>query len=244
MKSEKLLDAVGRIDDELVQGALGAARRPQRPGWAKWAAAAACLCLLAAAAAAPALLRSQQDGGRVVSASGFLTLTAHAASPEDGAAGNPGTAGDVVMLEGMEIPVDSWSPAMSSRPGIPFSLSAPEYPDAVFEVSADGGELILWEGGHVTPLETPFTAVNGGTIYWSDLSPAGNGDRAYIDIVTLVGENIVGYAVVEIYVSDYVYYAKLLKSVSFPQVDGSYQAISGEYVRAEMERARGEGSGG
>ena len=49
-----------------------------------------------------------------------------------------------------------------------------------FEVSADGSELILWEGGHVTPLETPFTAVNGGTIYWSDLSPAGNGDRAYI----------------------------------------------------------------
>ena len=71
-------------------------------------------------------------------------------------------------------------------------------------------------------------------------------DEVYIDIVLREGENIVGYAVVKIYRNDldtdpeqaYTYYAKLLKSVSFPKVNGTYQRITAEYVEAEMDHIR------
>lgn len=47
MKTEKLLDAMGSIDDTLVAGAE--AQPPKkRHSWLKWAAAAACFCLIAA----------------------------------------------------------------------------------------------------------------------------------------------------------------------------------------------------
>ena len=62
------------------------------------------------------------------------------------------------------------------------------------------------------------------------------GTTAYINIIIRDGKNIVGYAVVNIYTNDLEnapaqsYYAKLLKSVSFPKVDGKYQKITSEYV--------------
>lgn len=142
---------------------------------------------------------------------------------------------------------------MSSRPGIPFHLSAPEYPDTIFEVSVDGGELLLWEGNKITHVESPFRAENGATIYWTSLSRTDRGsfetyreNQAYINIVIREGENLVGFAVAEIYTDDsengaeraYTYYAKLLKSVSFPKVNGSFQSITAEYVEAEMRQIR------
>ena len=144
---------------------------------------------------------------------------------------------------------------MSSRPGIPLNLSAPGYQNTTFEVSVDGGELLLWEDNTIKHLPTPFYVENGTTIYWSSLSQSTSGSvetmelsPAYIDIVILEDTTIVGYAVVKIELDHldsttkdpYTYYATLVKSVSFPKVNGSYQIITYEYVRMEMEQLESE----
>lgn len=47
MKSEKLLNAVGNICDELIaDAAITARKKTQHPPWVKWSAVAACLCLI------------------------------------------------------------------------------------------------------------------------------------------------------------------------------------------------------
>lgn len=56
-KEEKLLHAIGGIDDELIRDAMVKPRRtPARRGWIKWTAAAACLCLLLASPAGASML--------------------------------------------------------------------------------------------------------------------------------------------------------------------------------------------
>ena len=48
MKNEKMLHAIGQIDDELIYGAVNdvKAGQPKKHGWHKWMAMAACLCLV------------------------------------------------------------------------------------------------------------------------------------------------------------------------------------------------------
>lgn len=48
MKNEKMLHAIGQIDDELIYGAVNDVKAGQmkKHGWRKWAAMAACLCLV------------------------------------------------------------------------------------------------------------------------------------------------------------------------------------------------------
>ena len=50
MKNEKMLHAIGQIDDELIYGAVNdvMAGQTKKNGWRKWAAMAACLCLVMA----------------------------------------------------------------------------------------------------------------------------------------------------------------------------------------------------
>ena len=157
----------------------------------------------------------------------------------------------MIMQEGIEVPITyNWNPAMSSRPGIPLNLSAPGYQNTTFEVSVDGGELLLWEDNTIKHLPTPFYVENGTTIYWSSLSQTASGSveimedsQAYMDIIIREDTSIVGYAVVKIELDSATecpctYYATLVKSVSFPKVNGSYQNITYEYVRREMEQLK------
>ncbi len=48
MKNEKMLHAIGQIDDELIYGAVNdvKAKQTKKHSWRKWAAMAACLCLV------------------------------------------------------------------------------------------------------------------------------------------------------------------------------------------------------
>lgn len=48
MKNEKLLGAIGKIDDNLIHGAVNDAPKKKKPIWIKWGAMAACLCLIVA----------------------------------------------------------------------------------------------------------------------------------------------------------------------------------------------------
>lgn len=51
MKNEKLLNAIGKIDDDLISGAIDDPKAKKKNTWVKWGAAAACLCLIIAGAA-------------------------------------------------------------------------------------------------------------------------------------------------------------------------------------------------
>lgn len=52
MKNEKMLHAIGQIDDELIHGAVNDVKAGQKKkhSWCRWAAMAACLCLVVAGA--------------------------------------------------------------------------------------------------------------------------------------------------------------------------------------------------
>lgn len=239
MREETFFEVLGDIREEHVQEAR-AERGARRSGWMRWGAVAACLCvLLAVSLLAP-------PAPHVVTASGSLTITAHAA-PLDGG---------LTVQEGVGFPLDEdWSPFMSSLPGLPLRLTDAGHPDATFEVSAEGGTLLLWSGDEITYPGSPYIAGNGSTVYWASRSQSresGPGTRpagdAYIDIVIREEANIIGYAVIQIYTEDagdglQNYYAKLLESVSFPLVDGKYQRITSGYVASELERIKGRAAG-
>ena len=243
MNTKKFSEAMGEIDDKYVEEAIRYRATKKAKGlsskWIKRGAIAACLCV---ALVAGVLFKTSAPD--VVIAPGFLTVTAYAASSGE----------EITMQEGIELPTDyKWSLAMSSRPGLPLKLSATEYDDLSFEVSVDGGTLLLWEGNKITYLGSSFNTGNDTTVYWTNLSQTGENDferymgtTAYINIVIHEEENIIGYAVVEISTNDLenepaqTYSIKLLKSISFPKVNGEYQKITAEYVAAEMEQIKSE----
>ena len=47
MNKDKVVDSLGRIDDDMIQHVEGLRRKKKRPVWMKWGAIAACLCLVA-----------------------------------------------------------------------------------------------------------------------------------------------------------------------------------------------------
>lgn len=55
MNKDSLIDSLGRIDNDMVQGVDALRRKKKYPVWTRWCAMAACFCLLIAAAAAQGL---------------------------------------------------------------------------------------------------------------------------------------------------------------------------------------------
>ena len=56
MSKDRVVDSLGRIDDDMIQGVEVLRQKKKRPAWTKWGAMAACFCLLVAAmVAAPNL---------------------------------------------------------------------------------------------------------------------------------------------------------------------------------------------
>ena len=47
MSKDRLVDSLGRIDDQMIQSVESLRRKKKRPAWTKWGAMAACLCLVA-----------------------------------------------------------------------------------------------------------------------------------------------------------------------------------------------------
>ena len=259
MKKEDFCEVFGDINENYIQEAR-VNRKVRKPLWLKRGVLAACLCLIVVTSFIVPRLSNYTDHDKVpssniVTAPGFLTLTASAASLDDDTTIEFPSEETIIMQVGIEVPITyNWNPAMSSRPGIPLNLSAPGYQNTTFEVSVDGGELLLWEEDNtITHMSTPLYVENGTTIYWSSLSQSISGSvetmegsRAYIDIIIRENTTIVGYAVVKIELDNldsttknpYTYYATLVRSVSFPKVNGSYQNITYEYVRTEMEQLK------
>ena len=50
MSKDRVVDSLGRIDDDMIQSVEALRRKKKRPEWKKWGAMAACLCLIVASA--------------------------------------------------------------------------------------------------------------------------------------------------------------------------------------------------
>ena len=206
----------------------------------KYGAIAACLCLTMLA-----MLLCKILSNDVLSAPGFLTVTAYAASSDK----------QMVMQEGQQLPVDYfWSPSMDGRPGFALKLFDSQNHSATFEVSVDGGSLLLWDAsGMIEILESPADIENDGTtVYWSNFGKTAEenfiGDKAFITVLTRENDHVLGYAVIEIYTDGENggewYYSELIKSVSFPKNDdGSYQNISDKYIASQVEQIKADARG-
>ena len=48
MSKDRVVDSLGRIDDDMIQGVEALRRKKKRPAWTKWGAMVACLCLIVA----------------------------------------------------------------------------------------------------------------------------------------------------------------------------------------------------
>ena len=46
MSKDRVVDSLGRIDDDMIQGVEALRQKKKRPAWVKWGAMAACLCLV------------------------------------------------------------------------------------------------------------------------------------------------------------------------------------------------------
>ena len=51
MSKDNVVDSLGRIDDDMIQGVEVLRQKKKRPAWTRWGAMAACLCLIAASIA-------------------------------------------------------------------------------------------------------------------------------------------------------------------------------------------------
>lgn len=64
-------------------------------------------------------------------------------------------------------------------------------------------------------------------------------DQVFVDIILRADEHIIGYAVIEIMDIDgrggFVYHTSMLKSVSFPKIEGEYQTVAEEYVKKQFQ---------
>lgn len=101
---------------------------------------------------------------------------------------------------------------------------------------------VRYFGGH-------STISNNKTIYWRDMGHVfDDADRemhyveleleqVFVDVIVRADDYIVGYAVIEIRnVEEFTYSTRMIKSASFPKVDGNYQKVSEGFVKEQMER--------
>lgn len=248
MTTNKLLEAMGMINDEAIRDAKAYNKPHIKTVSRKWfrvGAIAACLCI---AVLINILVNNSTKG--IVSSPGLLTVTAYALSPS--------VVEEIQMKEGIELPVEyGWSLAVNSRPGLPIKLSMREYPDITFDISISNGRFLLWgpKTKGMNYFGSSFSVGNDTTLYWnnSQTNQSGKGggesymgSQAYADIVMRDGKNIVGYAVIKIFTDDLDnapaqhYQAIILKSVSFPKVNGHYQNITNKYVASQIQRVKAE----
>lgn len=136
-----------------------------------------------------------------------------------------------------------WTMATNVVPGLPLELS---YPDEYvnFTVRTSEGVLRNIINGESQFVGKEVELPNNSTLYWNNLSDNKEAKillniTSYIDIIIYANEHIIGYAVIKIFpvtefTKGHVYSVKLLKSASFPQVDGEYQNITIDYIESEM----------
>lgn len=209
-------------------------KKPKR--WIKWIAVAACICLIISTI----FVHFIQNNDKV-SSPGFFTVTAIAAE----------TGEETIMKEGITLSEQyKWNLAISSMPGLPLKLCLEDAPDANFEIKVEGGSILVNNDSDAWNFERDKTNClvnNNSVVYWQNIDIEKkdynifDGEQAYINIIVKEKENIIGYAVVEVYLVDEAslsYSYKMLKSVSFPKINGKFQAISHEFITKEIAKTK------
>ena len=117
--------------------------------------------------------------------------------------------------------------------GVPNNAIKLKHSDAsaIFECTVDKGSLSFSE-------EVQNKTVNpGDTLHWRAI---GLTEQTFFTAILKVGDNIIGYAIVEIYQtnSPVEHDARVLKSVLFPKVDGEFQGITKQQVETIIEQIK------
>lgn len=89
--------------------------------------------------------------------------------------------------------------------------------------------------------DTSLTVANGSTVFWAYRYYDENGmqiaqnDRIWLEFINRKDSRILGYAVVRVdKIANYHYEANVVKSVTFPQVNGMYQTVTEDQVHQLM----------
>jgi hypothetical protein len=104
--------------------------------------------------------------------------------------------------------------------------------DAVFECSADSGQLVFDQGSSKSLSVKP-----GETVYWQP-DPGGETHETFVEVILRSNDNIIGYALIAIWQQPTEYITDIMRSALFPQTGGEYQNVSEEYVHAVFEKVK------
>jgi len=109
--------------------------------------------------------------------------------------------------------------------------------NVIFACSVDNGQFGFGMNGLKTMI-----ANSGDTLYWQDVDAEVSViGHAFFETVLKADNNIIGYAVVRINATTYMWYnATILKAALFPKIDDEYQNITEEYVKAAIEKVKNE----
>jgi hypothetical protein len=123
-----------------------------------------------------------------------------------------------------------------------------KYPDenVVFNCTVDNGRFYYKKpspppGPNIPSIEAKnISAQSGHVVNWMEHEIEGpSATHAFIEIVLKLEENIIGYVVIEAYrVTGLNYSANILHSALIPKVDGEYQAVTEEQVKAAIEKIK------
>ena len=168
------------------------------------------------------------------------------------------------MQEGVSFPdIYDWSPYMSGRSkGLKLAVELTPMQEGAkitFEIKVAEGTLLQDPGWPVdnrwkqAVMFDHFTAENGKVFYWNPkvywfdendkLQASGDNklDFVYVDIIVRENENIVGFAVVKIWLVDEVsldYRPTVVKNIRYPMVNGKYQNVVLKTVKNDIARAK------
>lgn len=261
MNAEALNRSLSFLPDSMIEEAI-CSRAKKRIHFTPWLRAAACIAVvlgLLFGISFPWL-----SGEKYITAPSILAVKAYAFE-------NEWKPSEYILKEGVTAYDHGWLQdfcfTINCVAGFPitfsFSEDREEYQNLVLELSVNKGIFIdgskdIDENGNFHRRENRWirskeiTTWIDRTVYWHegeyddtgkwiDWAKEGYYDDVYIEVLIRDGENIVGYAVLNMA------YRKtpverwqifLIKSVYYPKILGRYQNVSEEYVRQQIEAVK------
>jgi hypothetical protein len=138
----------------------------------------------------------------------ILTVYAADGSGETPTANSMSEMSPVIMQPDVIVPIGSYSPLMSSVPGLPFSFDA-EY-EYDIHVSVNAGTLLSWDiqagSGPVTDLGNETVCSNRDTLFWSPMTDTGSAKTTTITVSAVENGKVIGTQDIYITSDEFGYY--------------------------------------